>query len=165
MVEAALLSASTNDRCGLRVERLPSPSPLSLTPTPLLRHGVGPLPLRLGQQTLLASPFPLPHRHLRFTSVSMRSNSNAPRNLRLLFRSVDAGMPHSLPPFRTIAILTDTIFPSHRGRSRQHSKPPAVFYYPSATLTPPQADRRCAAGLLHYGNVGDRFTHTELPTA
>ncbi len=52
MVEAALLSASTNDRYGLRVERLPPPSPLSLSPTPLLRHGVGPLSLRLRQQTL-----------------------------------------------------------------------------------------------------------------
>ena len=92
LVEAPLHSTSTNDRFGFRVERLPSPSPLSLTPTPLLRHGVGPLPLRLGQQTLLASPFPLPHRHLRFTSVSMLSNSDAPRNLRLLFRLVRTGI-------------------------------------------------------------------------
>ena len=37
------------------------------------------------------------------------------------------------------------ILPTHRGRSRQHSTPSAVFYYPSATLTPPQADVRCAA--------------------
>lgn len=40
---------------------------------------------------------------------------------------------------RTVAILTDTFFPPIRRRSRQHSKPTAVLYYPSATLTPPQA--------------------------
>ena len=32
LVEALLRSTSTNDRCGLRVERLPPPSPLSLPP-------------------------------------------------------------------------------------------------------------------------------------
>ena len=103
LVEVPLLSTSTNDRCGFRVERLPPPSPLSLSPTPLLRHGVGPLPLRLRQQTLFASPFPLPHRHLRFTSVSMRSNSNAPRNLRLLFRLVRTGICTSSSGRRTAA--------------------------------------------------------------
>ena len=104
LVEAPLHSTSTNDRFGYRVERMPSPSPLSLTPTPLLRHGVGPLPLRLGQQTLLASPFPLPHRHLRFTSVSMLSNSDAPRNLRLLFRLVRTGIFTPSSGRRTAAV-------------------------------------------------------------
>ena len=103
LVEVPLLSTSTNDRCGFRVERLPPPSPLSLSPTPLLRHGVGPLPLRLRQQTLFAFPFPLSHRHLRFTSVSMRSNSNAPRNLRLLFRLVRTGICTASSGRRTAA--------------------------------------------------------------
>ena len=52
LAEAPLLSASAKKRFGIRVERLPPPSPLSLSPTPLLRHGVGPLSLRLRQQTL-----------------------------------------------------------------------------------------------------------------
>ena len=83
-------------------------------PTPLLRHGVGPLPLRLGQQTLLASPFPLPHRHLRFTSVSMLSNSDAPRNLRLLFRLVNAGL--LLSELRSArSPYTRHVPPTHRG--------------------------------------------------
>lgn len=103
LVEVPLLSTSTNDRCGFRVKALPPPSPLSLSPTPLLRHGVGPLPLRLLLQTLFASPFPLPHRHLRFTSVSMRSNSNAPRNLRLLFRLVRTGICTTSSGRRTAA--------------------------------------------------------------
>lgn len=121
MVEAALLSASTNDRCGLRVERLPPPSPLSLSPTPLLRHGVGPLSLRLRQQTLFAFPFPLPHRHLRFSPVSIRFNSNAPRNLRLLFRAVNAGMLRFL--LQSHGSHTDRhILPTHK------RKKPTTFY-------------------------------------
>ena len=51
LAEAPLLSASAKKRFGIRVERLPPPSPLSLSPTPLLRHGVGPLPLRCQPET------------------------------------------------------------------------------------------------------------------
>ena len=49
---APLLSAVNKDRCGLRVNRLRPPATLQLSPTPLLRHGVGPLPLRLWLQTI-----------------------------------------------------------------------------------------------------------------
>lgn len=127
MVEAALLSASTSARCGLRVERLPPPSPLSLSPTPLLRHGVGPLSLRLRQQTLFAFPFPLPHRHLRFSPVSIRFNSNAPRNLRLLFRAVNAGMLRFL--LQSHVSHTDRhILPTHK------RKKPTTFHAHGSSL-------------------------------
>ena len=114
-------------RCGLRVERLPPPSPLSLSPTPLLRHGVGPLSLRLRQQTLFAFPFPLPHRHLRFSPVSIRFNSNAPRNLRLLFRAVNAGMLRFL--LQSHGSHTDRhILPTHK------RKKPTTFHAHGSSL-------------------------------
>lgn len=164
LVEVPFLSTSTNDRYGFRVERLPPPSPLSLSPTPLLRHGVGPLPLRLRQQTLFASPFPLPHRHIRFTSVSMCSNSNAPRNLRLLFRLVRTGICTSSSGRR---IAASRHHPPTRKRTDERTEISpwhSLLFVCDADPTP-SPDGRCAAGLLHYGNVGDRFTHSELPTA
>ena len=99
LAEAPLLSASVKKRFGIRVERLPPPSPLSLSPTPLLRHGVGPLSLRLRQQTLFdgyvlafAATPPLSGRWHASTPLSTR-------NLRLLFRVVDDGLRHSLLHF------------------------------------------------------------------
>lgn len=122
-----LRSTVNSARCGLRVERLPPPSPLSLSPTPLLRHGVGPLSLRLRQQTLFAFPFPLPHRHLRFSPVSIRFNSNAPRNLRLLFRAVNAGMLRFL--LQSHGSHTDRhILPTHK------RKKPTTFHAHGSSL-------------------------------
>ena len=57
---------------------------------------------------------------------SGRSNSSVPRNLRLLFRAVDDGMLRFL--LQSPLSHTDSHAPpTHRGRSRQHSKPPAVL--------------------------------------
>ena len=146
MVEVPLLSTSTNDRYGFRVERLPPPSPLSLSPTPLLRHGVGPLPLRLRQQTLFASPFPLPHRHLRFTSVSMRSNSNAPRNLRLLFRLVRTGICTSSSGRRTAA-------GRHHSPTRKRTDERTVFSPWHSLHLSPRAGKLSASIIFPTRNV------------
>ena len=104
LVEALLRSTSTNDRCGLRVERLPSPSPLSLTPTPLLRHGVGPLSLRLRQQTLFKGYSNALSRHRSYVAVSGASLYPLPRNLRLLFRLVRTGIFTPSSGRRTAAV-------------------------------------------------------------
>lgn len=53
------------DRYGIRVDRLRPPACLRFPPTPLLRHGVGPLRLHLQSQTIFTLPFPLYPRHLR----------------------------------------------------------------------------------------------------
>ena len=52
--------------------------------------------------------------------------------------------------------------PTRRGRSRLHSKPPALFYYSSATLTPtPSPDARCADALTPLRQSANHFTHSE----
>ena len=104
LVEALLRSTSTNDRCGLRVERLPPPSPLSLPPTPLLRHGVGPLSLRLRQQTLFKGYSNALSRHRSYVAVSGASLYPLPRNLRLLFRLVRTGIFTPSSGRRTAAV-------------------------------------------------------------
>ena len=123
LVEVPLLSTSTNDRCGFRVERLPPPSPLSLSPTPLLRHGVG------------------------------RSGFTCTRKLSLtapLLSAVNPKPPLAFPSRRCRdAALTSSI--SHGCHTNRHILPtpyrkkpptfhaPGSFHYPSAKLTPPQA--------------------------
>lgn len=93
LVEAPLLSASTNDRCGFRVDRLFLPGCLRFLPTPLLRHGVGPLRLLLHSQTIFTLPFPLYPRHLLHASgVGSVPITVCPGNLRLLFRLVRTGI-------------------------------------------------------------------------
>ena len=103
LVEAPLLCASTNDRCGFRVDRLFLPACLRFLPTPLLRHGAGPLRLLLHSQTIFTLPFPLYPRHLRLRlRRRVRSNYSVPRNrlwrfapqrnLRLLFRLARTGI-------------------------------------------------------------------------
>lgn len=104
LVETPLLSASTNDRCGFRVERLPSPSPLSLSPTPFLRRGVGPLSFRLRQQTLFDGYVPA------FAATPPKSGCwpaslrCQPGNLRLLFRLTRTGICTASSGRRTAAI-------------------------------------------------------------
>lgn len=73
------------------------------------------------------------HLHFHFTpkppatpTDSGRSNSSVPRNLRLLFRAVDDGMPRFL--LHSPLSHTDSHAPpTHRGRSRQHSTPSATL--------------------------------------
>lgn len=65
LAEALLLSASAKNRFGIRVDRLRPPACLCFPPTPLLRHGVGPLRLHLQSQTIFTLSFPLYPRHLR----------------------------------------------------------------------------------------------------
>ena len=61
-------------------------------PTPLLRHGVGPLSLRLRQQTLFKGYSNALSRHRSYVAVSGASLYPLPRNLRLLFRLVRTGI-------------------------------------------------------------------------
>ena len=123
LAEAPLLSASAKKRFGIRVERLPPPSPLSLSPTPLLRHGVGPLSLRLRQQTLfdgytlawLATSGcayggdPLPFRCQPETSACYSESS-----------MMGCGTPSSIS---RLSHTDSHVPPTHIGGSRQHSKP------------------------------------------
>lgn len=113
LVEAPLRSTSTNDRCGLRVERLPPPSPLSLPPTPLLRHGVGSLPLRLRQQTLFKGYSNALSRHRDAGTVSGAFPYPLPRNLRLLFRLLRTGICTPSSGRRTAAVRHH--LPTHSG--------------------------------------------------
>lgn len=70
-------------------------------------------------------------------------------NLRLLFRTVDAGLLHSFLHFARTP-YTSRGPPTHRGCSRLHSKPPA--------LTPtPRPDERSA--ILAYTSAGVRPLH------
>lgn len=103
-VEAPLLSASTNDRCGFRVERLPSPSPLSLSPTPFLRRGVGPLSFRLRQQTLFDGYVPAFAASPPKSGCWPASLRCQPGNLRLLFRLTRTGICTASSGRRTAAI-------------------------------------------------------------
>jgi hypothetical protein len=129
------------NRSGLRVDRLrPTPSP-TLSRHPSCVRGSD-APARLRPQTIFTLPFPLYPRHLRLRlRCRVRSHSSVPRNLRLLFRAVDAVLPRSF--LHSHGCHTDSnVLPTHRGRSRLHSKPQAFLYSSSATLCPPQA--RCA---------------------
>ena len=114
----------------------------------------------------------------RFTPLSTR-------NLRLLFRAVDAELLRSFLHSRSAfsaalgivkrACLCSRLHenshgchtvsrvpPTHRGRSRLHSKPSARFYYSSATLTPsPSPDARCADALTPLRQSANHFTHSE----
>ena len=128
LVEAPLLSASTNDRCGFRADRLRPAIPFRFlhdTSTPFRCRSVptrhlrsvtargAPLHLRL--QTIFTLPFPLYPRHLRLClRRRVRSHSSVPRNrlwrfapqrnLRLLFRPVMTGICSPSTNRRTAAI-------------------------------------------------------------
>ena len=126
LAEAPLLSASAKNRCGIRVDRLRPTACLCFPPTPLLRHGVGPLRLHLQSQTIFDGYV------LAFAATppaSGRWHASTPLstgNIRLLFRAVDDGLRHFLLHSR-LSHTVSHVPPTHRGRSRQHSKPPAVF--------------------------------------
>lgn len=99
-------------------------------PTPLLRHGVGRSGFTCTRKLSLTAPL--------FSAVNPKPPLAFPSR-----RCLDAAL---LPAFRTLAILPGTFFPPIRGRSRQHSTPTAVLYYPSATLAPTPG--RCAVRRL-----------------
>ena len=126
LAEAPLLSASAKNRCGIRVDRLRPTACLCFPPTPLLRHGVGPLRLHLQSQTIFDGYV---HAFAATPPASGRWHASTPlstRNIRLLFRAVDDGLRHFLLHSR-LSHTVSHVPPTHRGRSRQHSKPPAVF--------------------------------------
>lgn len=145
-----------SDRCGIRGDRLCSPH-ATTSATSLARCGfaTAPLPavtnyLRVSISACLTDTSGEP-------AVSVRSNSNATRNLRLLFRLVNAGSLRSKlqsPRSHTVSHVP----PTHRGSCRLHSTPSA--------LTPPQAPMGGAPmHFLHSGNDGDRCAHFEQPPA
>ena len=118
LVEVPLLSTSTNDRFGFRVERLFLPARLRLPDTaPASRCRS--LRLHLHSQTLFddsASLLYQPETSACFSDPSMTGCFT--------------------PSCISHGSHTDGHIPStYRGRSRQHSTPSAVFYYSSATLT------------------------------
>ena len=92
------------------------------------------------------------HFHFRFlidTSVSLRCRfASIPMRPETSACFSEPSMPGCCASSsnRTGAILTGTFFPPIRGRSRQHSTPTAVLYYPSATLAPTPG--RCAVRRL-----------------
>lgn len=128
LVEAPLLSASTNDRCGFRVDRLrPAISFRFLhdTSTPFRCRSVATrhlrsvtargAPLHLRLQTIFTLPFPLYPRHLRLClRRRVRSHSSLPRNLRLLFRPVRIQASALRPPIGALP-PSATILPPIRG--------------------------------------------------
>lgn len=127
-----------SDRCGIRGDRLCSPL-ATTSATSLTRCGfaTAPLPavtnyLRVSISACLTDTSGEP-------TVSVRSNSNATRNLRLLFRLVNAGSLRSKLQSRRSHTVSH-VPPTHGGSCRLHSTPSA--------LTPPQyPDGRCADAL------------------
>lgn len=118
LVEAPFLSASTNDRCGFRVDRLRPAIPFRFfhdTSTPLrlpLRASATPS-LCYGSWRYIASSvtnylhtsIPTFPRHLRLRlRCRVRSHFSVPRNLRLLFRPVRTGIFTPSSNRRTAAI-------------------------------------------------------------
>ncbi|MCX4285102.1 MAG: hypothetical protein OSJ47_10445 [Duncaniella dubosii] len=100
------------DRYGIRVDRLRPPACLRFPPTPLLRHGVGPLRLHLQSQTIFDGYV---HAFAATPPASGRWHASTPlstRNLGLPFRLVRTGIcspfsnrreplsPLNLPPGR-----------------------------------------------------------------
>ena len=120
LAEAPLLCASAKNRCGLRVDRLFPPSPfrfLHATFAALRWHGA---PFRLHSQTIFTPTFPLYPRHLRLRlRCRVRSHSGVSRNLRLLFRAVDAMPPLSI--LRSARADNLRAPPTHRGSCHCHS--------------------------------------------
>ena len=117
---ASLHSTVNSDRYGLRVERLPPPSHYRF---PRHRSCVtvsGRCHCAYDNKLSLTAPL--------LSAVNPKPPLAFPSR-----RCLDAAL---LPTFRTLAILPGTFFPPIRGRSRQHSTPTAVLYYPSATLDP-----------------------------
>ena len=91
--------------------------------TPLLRHGVGRSGFTCTRKLSLTAPL--------LSAVNPKPPLAFPSR-RCRDAALTSSISHGCHTNRHIP-------PIHRGRSRQHSKPTAVFYYPSATLTSPRA--------------------------
>ncbi len=166
LAEAPLLSASAKNRCGIRVDRLFPPPPfrfLHATFATLRWHGAT---FRLHSQTIFGDYIPA------FPDTAPASRGRAAsipsptRNLRLLFRAVDAMPPLSILHSR--GRHTDSLVPpTHREISRLHYKPPAR-QLPSLVcdaMPTPGPDARCADAQTPLRLSANHFAHSELPAA
>ena len=141
-----------SDRYGLRVERLFLPARLCF-PDTVTQERCRSLRLHLHSQTLFddsASLLCQPETSACFSEPSMPGCFTPSYISRSAFSAALGIVKQACLCSRWHenshgSHTNGHILPTHRGRSRQHSTPSAVFYYPSATLTPPQANVRCAA--------------------
>ena len=141
-----------SDRYGLRVERLFLPARLCF-PDTVTQERCRSLRLHLHSQTLFddsASLLCQPETSACFSEPSMPGCFTPSYISRSAFSAALGIVTQACLCSRWHenshgSHTNGHILPTHRGRSRQHSTPSAVFYYPSATLTPPQANVRCAA--------------------
>ena len=144
LAEAPLLCASAKNRCGLRVDRLFPPPPfrfLHATSALLRWHGAT---FRLHSQTIFGDYIPA------FPDTAPTSRGRAAsipsptRNLRLLFRAVDA-MP-LLSILRSARAANLRAPPTHRGSCHCHSVRRLPFIYRLRRYAHPRprcAVRRC----------------------
>ena len=142
LAEAPLLSASAKNRCGIRVDRLFPPPPFRFrhaTFAMLRWHGA---PFRLHSQTIFGDYIPA------FPDTAPASRGRAAsipsptRNLRLLFRPVDAMPPLSI--LRSARADNLRAPPTHRGSCHCHSVLRLPFICCLRRWPQPQAPR-CAA--------------------
>lgn len=144
LAEAPLLCASAKNRCGIRVDRLVPPPPfrfLHATFAMLRWHGA---PFRLHSQTIFGDYIPA------FPDTAPASRGRAAsipsptRNLRLLFRLVDAMPPHSI--LRSARAANLRAPPTNRGSCHCHSVRRLPFIYRLRRYAHPRprcAVRRC----------------------
>lgn len=160
LAEAPLLCASAKNRCGLRVDRLFIPPTfrfLHATFAALRWHGA---PFRLHSQTIFTPTFPLYPRHLRLLlRCRVRSHSGVPRNLRLLFRAVDAMPPHSI--LRSARVVNLRAPPTHIGSCHCHSVRRLLSFIVCDAMPAPGPDARCADALTPLRQSANHYTHSE----
>ena len=159
LAEAPLLSASAKNRCGIRVDRLFPPPPfrfLHATFAMLRWHGA---PFRLHSQTIFGDYIPA------FPDTAPASRGRAAsipsptRNLRLLFRAVDAMPPLSI--LRSARADNLRAPPTHRGSCHCHSVLRLLLYVVCDAMPTPGPDMRCADALTPLRQSANHFTHSE----
>ena len=157
LAEAPFLCASAKNRCGLRVDRLFPPPPfrfLHATFAMLRWHGAT---FRLHSQTIFGDYIPA------FPDTAPASRGRAAsipsptRNLRLLFRAVDAMPPLSI--LRSAQADNLRAPPTHRGSCHCHSVRRLPFIYRLRRYARP--DMRCADALTPLRLSANHFTHSE----
>ena len=127
----------------------------SLRPPQLPSLAAGLLRFRsLRLQTIFNGYVPALRRHPSFVGVLARFTPLLTRNLRLLFRLVNAGalLSELQSPLRH---TVSHVPPTHRGSCRLHSKL-------SAFAPTPGPDVRCADALTPLRQTANRFTHSEF---
>lgn len=137
---APLLSAVNKDRCGLRVNRLRPPATLQLSPTPLLRHGVGPLPLRLWLQTIFGDSASL---RCQPETSACYSGLSTPCRRAPSFGRRKSAISTFLPPAEVAVLAVQSVG--------------FLDYTPT-----PGPDGRCADALTPLRQTANRFTHSEF---